>query len=97
MQLQVSVQELVLLAQFCAGFERDARAPQLQALIRRVQMAAQFRQITGRAHPFYGDGSVASLLLRYRSRAFHGVMQTSALEAFGVSLRAVLEQSAETD
>jgi hypothetical protein len=63
--MPLTLQDLIALTRYCAGFGPDERATKCREVLKRVNEAACFNGITGKVHPFYGDGSITSLLMRY--------------------------------
>ena len=86
-----TVQDLINLAQYCAGFEPKERAKKCRLALRCVYDAACFVEITGKAHPFYGDGSMSSLLLRHRAIKMPDCLDSNVLSAVGIAVQGLLE------
>lgn len=94
--MRPSVQDLINLSQYCAGFESKERAKKCSLALRCVYDAACFVEITGKAHPFYGDGSISSLLLRQRAIKVPYSINNKMLSALGIAVHVLLETPCET-
>ena len=91
MMMAITIQDLLFLTRYCAGFGPCERLSKCRKALDCVQEAACFKRITGRVHPFYGDGSLSGLLLRYRPENVPFLIDIRVLNALAVVLLSLLE------
>ncbi len=94
MQLRVTRGDADLLARYCMSYKTDQRAQKCRALLAQVAEAGLYLRLTGRAHPFYGDGSVASLVLRLSLPQMSAHLSRDAIAAYSVALDEISKQPA---
>ena len=95
MAAYVTPSDVFLLARFCAGFTPSQRAKACRNVVRCVVEGYEYVKITGKMHPFYGDGSLSSLLLRHKLSPVPLYIDTSALDALCVVAETLLQVSKE--
>lgn len=91
MSIRVTLHDAYLLARFSVGFHPEHRSWKCRELLARVCEAAFYVKLTGQAHPFYGDGSIASLVLRARLPEMSMHLNFETLAAYGVAFREIAE------
>lgn len=64
--LPVTLQDVSLLARVLLGVAPDQRPQKLAQTLQAAQQANEFVQITGRAHPMWGDGRIGTAALRFK-------------------------------
>ena len=64
MSIHITLDDAYLLARHGICFQPNHRTWKCRELLARVREAAFYVELTGHAHPFYGDGPIASLALR---------------------------------
>ena len=77
-----------MLTRFALRYEPRQRGHKCAALIKRACDAACYVQITGHAHPYYGDGSISALVARVGLANLSANLDRNGIHAF----ETVLEQ-----
>lgn len=85
MSIPVTLRDADLLARYVFGCHPDCRTWKCREFLARVCEAAFYVKITGQAHPFYGDGSIASLAHRASLPSISPHLNCSTMAAYAVA------------
>ncbi|MEP5154350.1 hypothetical protein [Planktotalea sp.] len=87
-----NLSDVVLATRYLLAQPDSAQPERCRELIERVQEAARYQEITGRAHARLGDGSIGSYVLRLPLAPMPAQLNEAAFKALSL----VLEQFYDT-
>jgi hypothetical protein len=85
-QQRTTLADLILVVRYLLKFSAEERTIKSQAVFAQANEAATYLKVTGRAHPFYGDGTLSAVVLRHGFSGMPLDMNQDVLEAFHVVL-----------
>ena len=97
MSNHITLHNAYLLARYGICFQPNHRTWKCRELLARVREAAFYVELTGHAHPFYGDGSIASLALRTHLPEMSMHLTHETLAVYGVAFREITEVLCHTN